>query len=309
MRTVLIEACLLKGGLGEHTISSDPAPRSPLCSWQGNGSPDLLGVRSGPQAQHAGACAHGNTCVHRHTRTHTRTCATGQPCHPPPRGRRRLEDARPRGPPAAPALGGLPGPRPGPAPPPFPLWAGGPKPVLRVCKWPASGLGPAAPRRLWGPDRGPEHGQPSHEPSFPHQCPAPGACPPSRGRTAQPAGSGTPSQASSRVAQRPGPPCVCPHYSTTEAYARRPGDRESHRGLARRHCVHLHSTQQARRPAPTSTPTRIIQLNLRLVPCRNGAGDPTMQALLRLRNKPRRNRTYGVLSVKSVEPTALSVSL
>lgn len=49
------------------------------------------------------------------------TCTEGRPCHPLPGGGSWLQDARPPGHPAAPALACLPGPRPGPAPPPFPL--------------------------------------------------------------------------------------------------------------------------------------------------------------------------------------------
>lgn len=299
-----------------HTISSDPVPQSPLCSWWGNGSSELLGVRSGPRAQHAGACAHGNTRMHRHTHAHTRRPApqASPATRFPEEGAGWRMCAR---------------------------WAPRPLPPSAAFPGPVLGL----PRRhfLSGPKA-----QCQSSGSANGRRPALGLL--LRGDCggltgAQSAASQATSLPSLTSARHPGPVHPAPGEQPTQWAVERParhllgwptdlgphvyahvtvpprhvhGGRGTVRATGGQHADTVHTFTQLSRHTGFGGLQACAHIHhnphhpaepLRLNPCRNGAGDPTMQALLKLRNKPRRNRTYGVLSVKSVEPSALSVLL
>lgn len=162
------------------------------------------------------------------THAHAQACTESQPCHPLPGGGRWLQDECPPGHPAAPALRCLPRPVLG-------FLAAISSPRLEA-QCPSSGSAngrrlerPAAPRRLRVPDPGPERGQPSHEPSFTHQGPAPAACPPSTGRTATLHRAVNAQPGTFQAGPEPWTP-VCTHtrYSATKAHTQAKGWQEPH---------------------------------------------------------------------------------
>ena len=129
----LLRPFLLEGRLGVHSISSDPAP-SPRCVPGGEM------VRLGSRV-----CAQGpepSTQVCAHTGTHAHTRRPAQKADPATRFREEGAGWRTRAPRATqplPPSHAFPGPVLGLPRRHFLSWAGGPMPVLRACKWPASG--------------------------------------------------------------------------------------------------------------------------------------------------------------------------